>query len=157
MPRPVRCRRIRFTPDNRLFKPAGVPARCLEEILLSMDELEALRLVDLVGQYQEEASQSMGVSRPTLSRILAEGRRKVTDALVTGKVLRIDGGEVRLEERAAHRADDGAVEGSGRRFRRRCLRSGVRGGTDPAGSPRNEGEDNQGLNEQTDEEVVEES
>lgn len=102
MPRPVRCRRICFSPDVRLFKPAGTPARFLEELTLSMDELEALRLVDLEGRYQEFAADSMRISRPTLSRILAEGRRKVSEALVEGKAVRIEGGEVRVAERAEH-------------------------------------------------------
>jgi predicted DNA-binding protein (UPF0251 family) len=74
------------------FKPAGVPLRELEESVLEMEEVEALRLADLEGQYQEEAARSMGVSRTTFSRILDSGRRKVADAVLRGKAIRISNG-----------------------------------------------------------------
>lgn len=64
-----------------------------------MEEVEALRLADLEGQYQEEAARSMGVSRSTFSRILVSGRRKVADALLSGKAIRISKGLPR-DERA---------------------------------------------------------
>jgi predicted DNA-binding protein (UPF0251 family) len=77
----------------RYFKPAGIEMRALEEVTLQLDEIEALRLTDLEGLYQEEAAARMGISRPTLSRISAEARWKVADALVNGKALRVEGGE----------------------------------------------------------------
>ncbi len=76
------------------FKPAGVPTRTLEEVALSVDELEALRLADLEGLYQEEAAGRMGVSRATFARIVEASRRKVAGALVNGHALRIGGGAV---------------------------------------------------------------
>ncbi len=80
-----------------MFKPAGIPARDLEAVVLALDELEALRLADLLGLYQDEAAGRMGVSRPTFGRIVESGRRKVADALVRGKALVIEGGPVHLD------------------------------------------------------------
>jgi predicted DNA-binding protein (UPF0251 family) len=94
MPRPCCQRRIGFAPDATYFKPAGVPLRALEEVVLSLDELEALRLADLNGMYHEQAAEQMKVSRATFGRILEEARRKVTEALTAGKALRIEGGPV---------------------------------------------------------------
>lgn len=94
MPRP-RCQRwIGFVPAATYFKPAGVPLRALEEVIVTLDESEALRLADLEGRYQEEAAESMKISRPTFARIIESARRKVADALVNGKALRIEGGPV---------------------------------------------------------------
>jgi uncharacterized protein len=70
----------------------------LDEVVLSIDELEALRLADLEGLYQEEAAKSMGVSRQTFGRIVTAARRKTAEALVGGKALKIDGGEFRGPE-----------------------------------------------------------
>lgn len=69
---------------------------------MTLDELEALRLADLEGLYQEDAAARMGVSRPTLGRILEAGRRKVAEALVLGKALRIEGGPVVARPRRGH-------------------------------------------------------
>ncbi|MCG5524194.1 DUF134 domain-containing protein [Ectothiorhodospira haloalkaliphila] len=92
MPRPRGPRKISCSPGSTYFKPAGVPLRELEESVLEMEEVEALRLADLEGQYQEEAARSMGVSRSTFSRILDSGRRKVADAVLGGKAIRISKG-----------------------------------------------------------------
>jgi predicted DNA-binding protein (UPF0251 family) len=67
----------------------------LEEVVISLDEFEAIRLADLDGMYQEAAAEQMGVSRPTFSRIIEAAHQKVADALVHGKRLRIEGGTVR--------------------------------------------------------------
>jgi predicted DNA-binding protein (UPF0251 family) len=83
-----------------VFKPIGIPVRLLDEVVMTLDEFEAIRLADLDGLYQESAAAQMGVSRPTFSRIAAEAHRKVADAIVHGKALRIEGGPVRI---AGHR------------------------------------------------------
>jgi predicted DNA-binding protein (UPF0251 family)/predicted Fe-Mo cluster-binding NifX family protein len=83
-------------PGVRLFKPQGIPARLLEEIYLSLEGYEALRLADLEGLRQDEAADRMKVSRQTFGRVLAEARRAVTEAIVRGLVLRIEGGEYRV-------------------------------------------------------------
>lgn len=94
MPRPCCRRRIAGAPPAGVFKPAGIPGRFLEEVVLGLDGLEALRLADLEGLYQEEAAARMGVSRATFGRIVADARRRVAEALVGGKLLRIEGGPV---------------------------------------------------------------
>ena len=66
---------------------------------MTLDEFEALRQADLGGLYQEQAAEQMGVSRPTFSRIIESAHRKVADALVHGKALRIEGGPVQHEGR----------------------------------------------------------
>jgi predicted DNA-binding protein (UPF0251 family) len=71
----------------------------VEVVAITLDEFEALRLADLEGLYQEQAAAQMGVSRPTFSRIVDAARRKVADALVHGKVLRIEGGAVTASDR----------------------------------------------------------
>ena len=90
--RPKRCRKICCSPDPHCFKPRGIPSSELEETVLLLDEFEAMRLADLEGMYHEEAARTMGVSRQTFGRILGSARRKVVDALVNVRLLRIEGG-----------------------------------------------------------------
>ena len=94
MARPPCCRRIHATPTSAVFKPAGVQGRLLDEVVISLDGFEALRLADLEGLYQEEAAARMKVSRATFGRIVEGARRAVAEALVMGKQLRIEGGVV---------------------------------------------------------------
>lgn len=82
-----------------LFFPMGLPREGCEEVVLGVDELEAIRLADLFGLYHEEAAQQMGVSRATFGRILESARRKVAEALVLGKGIRVEGGDVEFVER----------------------------------------------------------
>ncbi len=98
MPRPISERRLGAPIAPRVMKPAGIPARVLEEVLLGFDEAEALRLADLEGLYQEAAARSMGVSRQTFGRIVEMARHKVADAILNGKALRIEGGEIVVRE-----------------------------------------------------------
>ncbi|MFH1802955.1 MAG: DUF134 domain-containing protein [archaeon] len=90
MPRPRLRRRICFNPAVTYFKPAGIPLKTLEEVTIKQDELEALRLNNLKGLSQEEAAEQMKISQPTLHRLLVEARKKVTDALVNGKAIKIE-------------------------------------------------------------------
>lgn len=92
MGRPPKFRRVEFLPRCTYFKPAGVPLWSLEEIALTVEELEALRLKDIGGLEQEGCAERMGVSRPTFQRILTSARQKVTQALVEGRAIRVDGG-----------------------------------------------------------------
>ena len=89
MVRPIKPRRILFDPDVVYFKPRAVPLFLLEEVDLSMDELEALRLCDLKDLEQEEAAKKMKVSQSTLQRILTSARKKVAEALSEGKAIKI--------------------------------------------------------------------
>ena len=100
MPRPRKWRCVSAMPSVTYFKPAGIPMRILEEVCLSVDEAEALRLKDLEGLEQEEGAEKMGISRPTFQRILASARQKVTDGLLNGKAIRIEGGDFELALRS---------------------------------------------------------
>lgn len=92
MARPCCCRRIEGKPVSTVFKPAGMPACKREEIVITLDEFEAVRLADLERLYQEQAAVRMEVSRPTFSRIIESAHRKIAEALIQGKALRIEGG-----------------------------------------------------------------
>lgn len=92
MARPVKWRRVEFIPDVRHFIPEGAHKSKVEENLLQIEELEALRLKDLEGLEQEACAERMGVSRQTFQRILNSARQKVADSLVNGKAIRIGGG-----------------------------------------------------------------
>jgi predicted DNA-binding protein (UPF0251 family)/predicted Fe-Mo cluster-binding NifX family protein len=94
MPRPFNERLVRCDLQQRRFKPAGVPARELEEVVLTLDGAEAVCLADLEGLYQEAAAQRMGVSRQTFGRIVEAARHAIADAIINGKCLRIEGGEI---------------------------------------------------------------
>lgn len=89
MPRPCIRRRIRGNPNSSYFKPAGIRMIDLEETLLTMPEFEAIRLVDFKETSQEQAGEQMQVSQSTLSRILKSGRKKISDAIVNGKAIKI--------------------------------------------------------------------
>ncbi len=99
MPRPTKCRRIENYPGTTYFKPAGIPIRDLEEVSLSPVEIEALRWKEIENLDQEQGAQKMNVSRPTFQRILASARYKVTDALLKGKAIRIEGGNFEIAAR----------------------------------------------------------
>ncbi len=96
MSRPPKCRRVEFLPQQTFFKPAGVPASELEEVNLTVEELEAIRLKDLLGLEQEACAEKMGVSRPTYHRVLSSARLKVAEALVVGKALKVEGGNYKV-------------------------------------------------------------
>lgn len=96
MPRPRRCRTVGGPPGCALFKPAGIPASRLKELVLEIDELEAIRLADREGLYHEQAAEQMKISRQTFGRIVSSARKKVAQALVDGMSIRIEGGEVRM-------------------------------------------------------------
>lgn len=102
MPRPRHCRRVAHLPQSNYYKPRGIPLSILQQITLTVDELESVRLADLEGLYQEDAAKKMNVSRQTFGRILESAHRKIADALTNGKALLIEGGPIELAEPAAH-------------------------------------------------------
>ena len=99
MSRPPKCRRVAFLPEVTYFKPAGIPLRVLEEVLVSVDEAEAIRLKDLEGLEQEQCAERMGISRPTFQRVLESARQKIADAVLHGKAIRIAGGNFEMTVR----------------------------------------------------------
>jgi predicted DNA-binding protein (UPF0251 family) len=103
MPRPRICRRIFFQPDVTYFKPAGVRMIDLEETSLTFDELEAIRLIDFEEIEQEQAAKQMKISQPTLSRLLSSARKKISEAIIKGKAIKIEGGNFKFAGRYRRR------------------------------------------------------
>ena len=89
MVRPKKPRKINFDPSIVYFKPRAIPLSSLEEIELTLDEIEALRLCDLENFDQKRAAQKMKISQSTLNRILISARKKVAKALIEGKAIKI--------------------------------------------------------------------
>jgi predicted DNA-binding protein (UPF0251 family) len=96
MVRPRKDRLVAFNPDVCYFKPRGIPMIRLEEVRLTVDEREAMRLADLLNMSHEAAGQTMGVSRATFGRIIQNARRTVADALINGKAIHVEGGHFKL-------------------------------------------------------------
>ncbi|HPC84120.1 MAG TPA: DUF134 domain-containing protein [Thermoanaerobaculaceae bacterium] len=130
MPRAAIPRHVSAGLVPRVFCPAGVRRRATESVTLDLDALEALRLADFLGLYHAAAAERMGVSRATFGRLVADARRRVAEALVLGKVLRIVGGEV--VETEVHPIPC-PVHGDGRRRGRECLCQGRPDTACPAG------------------------
>ncbi|MGB7629607.1 MAG: DUF134 domain-containing protein [Candidatus Deferrimicrobium sp.] len=124
MSRPQCCRWISGRPVASVFHPAGIPARDLVEIVLTLDEFEAIRLADLEGLYQEQAAERMSVSRATFGRILVAAHRKVAEVLYHGKILKIEGGTIRMERPRSPRCECP-----------RCRRTGDAGGAGEMSAP----------------------
>ncbi len=97
MPRPKCFRNIGFLPYVTYFKPAGIRMGDLDEVIIQHDELEAIRLKDHLGIQQEEAAKQMNVSQPTFHRLILAAHEKMADAVVNGKALRIEGGNVTID------------------------------------------------------------
>lgn len=89
-------RRVNFIPEITYFKPAGIPLTRLQEVCLSVEEAEAIRLKDLEKLEQEECAQRMNISRTTFARVLGPARQKIADALLSGKAIRIEGGNFEM-------------------------------------------------------------
>jgi len=90
MPRPCIKRRVQGRPNSSYFKPAGIKITELEETLLTLSEFETIRLIDLEETPQEQASNKMQISQPTLSRILKSARKKIADSIINGKAIKIE-------------------------------------------------------------------
>ena len=91
-------RTVSKIPKVEKFIPADLPMTELETVNLKIEELEAMRLVDLEGLDQEDAANKMGVSRKTLWKDLKSARKIITDALTTGKIIEVKGGNYELVE-----------------------------------------------------------
>ena len=98
--RPQKTRWINCAPGERCFKPKCVPSKKLDGIVLLLDEFETIRLCDLEGYEQTKVAKMMRVHRSTISRILSSARKKVADALVNIKAIKIEGGCCKIEEKA---------------------------------------------------------
>jgi len=91
MGRPKKHRKIKCNPAVLYFKPQGIPMSVLDEVMLEPDELEAIRLGDLLGLSQEESAEKMKISRATFGRIINSARIKIADGILNGKALHISG------------------------------------------------------------------
>ncbi len=94
MPRRKKNRIVNYPPIFTDFKPVGIQSRSLQELILSLDEYEAIRLADFVGLNHIEAAEEMEISRSTFTRLILQARKKLADFLVNGKVLSISGGNI---------------------------------------------------------------
>ena len=90
MPRPCIRRRVRGRPNSSYFKPAGIRMIELEEIVLTKEEFEAIRLKDSLGSEQNECAKKMEISQPTFHRLISSARKKIGKAIVEGKAIRIE-------------------------------------------------------------------
>ena len=100
MVRPQKDRFVAFKPNTSYFKPRGIPMLDLDEVRLTVDEREAIRLSDLQGLSHEEAGRCMGVSRATFGRIIQRARKAVADAIINGKAINIEGGNFKMVDAA---------------------------------------------------------
>jgi len=112
VPRPRKPRFVSGYPTLTAFIPEGVAVS--GEVFLSVEELEAVRLSDFEGLDQEAAANLMQVSRQTYGRILAHARSVISEAMVTGKILRVAGGDYEFRGmRRRHRGGAGRGQGRG--------------------------------------------
>lgn len=93
MPRTKKTRCCRQLGHNKVFKPIGVSLMEVEKNIIELDEFEAVRICDLEGKSQIEASEMMSVSRGTIQRLLQKGRAKIVDALLNSKAIIIENGD----------------------------------------------------------------
>ena len=113
MARKIKPRQVNFIPEIVYFKPRGVSLSSLKEVGLTVDELEAIRLADFEGLDQIDAAKKMKISQSTLQRILIKAHKKIAEALVLGKAIKVEGGEV-IMPRLRRGAGLGAGLGKGR-------------------------------------------
>ncbi len=111
MPRPRICRRVDFNENFFNFVPRGI--RNCEECILTLDEYEAIRLIDLEGTEQSKAAKKIKVSQPTFSRILKNARQKISRAIVKGYSIKIQGGNYKMEQRRGRGLGQGRGRGLG--------------------------------------------
>lgn len=96
MPRPIKWRKVCCLPESNRFGPLDSPLNVENIVVMTVDEYETIRLIDLEGYTQEECAGQMNVARTTVQGIYNDARKKVAESLVNGKMLLIEGGEYRL-------------------------------------------------------------
>lgn len=106
MARPKCPRMINNLPNVTYYKPRAIPLSQLEEVALTYDEYESLRLADLDELYQEEAAAKMKISRPTFGRIIESAHKKIADAIINGKAIKIEGGVISMAQKRLFRCSD---------------------------------------------------
>lgn len=116
MARPVKWRKVCSLPKSNQFGPLDLPSDGKDHVIMTVDEYETIRLIDLEGFTQEECAGQMNIARSTVQGIYIEARKKLAESLVNGKVLLIKGGEYRLCEGLGN----GCGRGCHRRRNGRC-------------------------------------
>lgn len=101
MPRPRKCRKVCCLPENTQFAPLGVRS-ATAPVILTVDEYESIRLIDIEDMTQQECAEKMNVVRTSIQSTYASARKKLADMLVNGKLLIIEGGDYRLCEGGQH-------------------------------------------------------
>lgn len=96
MPRPNKSRKVFSNPGVFHFKPVGRKLKEHDEVELTLDEFEAIRLADYEGLYQEKAAEQMNVSRQTFGNIVNSAHKKIADFLINAKSLKISGGAIEM-------------------------------------------------------------
>ena len=96
MPRPRKCRKVCCMPERNSFGPLNITNINPEIILMTVDEYETIRLIDLEEMTQEECAEKMDVARTTIQRIYNDARKKLAKSLIEGKILKIKGGDYKL-------------------------------------------------------------
>ena len=96
MVRPTKQRQVSSIPEVTYYRPAGIPPGMTEEVQLSVEEMEAIRLKDVEGLEQVEGAHRMNVSRATFQRILRAAHRKIAWGLTHGCAIKIEGGIYQL-------------------------------------------------------------
>lgn len=102
MPRNKCHRNVEIDPKSTYFKPRGIPMKFLEEVVLELDEFESIRLKYYEGLYQGQAAQKMQISRQTFGRILESANKKIAEALINGKAIRIENEIVKKDKSNKH-------------------------------------------------------
>jgi uncharacterized protein len=97
MSRPCKLRRVNCNPSAMSFKPCGSRNHIGEKVSLTLDELEAIRLADYEGLYQEQSAEKMKISRQTFGNIIASAHKKIADFLINSKHLVVGGGTIEIK------------------------------------------------------------
>jgi predicted DNA-binding protein (UPF0251 family) len=117
MSRPRKRKRVCSLPKNNRFGPIGGSVDGRETVIMTIEEYETIRIIDLEGKQQQECAEQMGVARTTVQGIYDTARKKLADSLVNGKPIFINGGDYIL-------CGDIEEKGGGGKHRRRRGRSG---------------------------------
>jgi len=96
MSRPCKLRRVNCNPQAMNFKPCGIRNGLAAPVSITLDELEAIRLADYEGLYQEQAAERMRISRQTFGNIISSAHKKIADFLINSKMLSVGGGTVEI-------------------------------------------------------------
>lgn len=110
MSRPVKCRKVCCLPMSNSFSPSDTNYSESSTVFMTVDEYETIRLIDYRGFSQEECARQMNVARTTAQSIYLEARKKLSDCLVNGKALKIEGGSYKLCDGIEHKCRYGGCK-----------------------------------------------